>query len=197
MRASSAPSRRHSRKTAATSGLTAVLIALILAAPGGALETATYEYDIKAVFLYNFTRYIQWPEAPGPAGLTITVLGESPILTPLQEIARKRADGPSPIVVRQCFEAGEINRPRILFIARSALPELDRVLKLVRGTDILTVGESEGLAARGVAVNFVERDGTIRFEVSERTLEQARIKVSSQLLKLAIRIDEQNGGGGR
>lgn len=160
-------------------------------------EGSTYEYDVKAVFLYNFTRYVEWPEALQPEGLTIVVLGESAIVPPLREIARKGAVGKAPIVVRQCFDVGQIGRPRILFIARSAVPLIAQVLEEIRGTDILTVGESEGLAARGVAINFVERNGTIRFEMSERTLRQTGIQVSSQLLKLAILVDEENGGGGR
>ncbi len=160
-------------------------------------EGSPYEYDVKAVFLYNFSRYVEWPEALEPEGLTIVVLGESAIVSPLREIARKGAVGKAPIVVRQCFEIGRIGRPRILFIAKSAAPLIAQVLKETRGTDILTVGESEGLAARGVAINFVERDGTIRFEMSERTLRETRIQVSSQLLKLAILVDEENGGGGR
>ncbi len=181
-----------------------IALGLVLAAPlplrSSGLppaDKATYEYDVKAVFLYNFTRYVQWPAALEPGGLTIVVLGESGIVAPLQEIARKRALGQAPIVVRQCLEIGRIGRPRILFIARSAVPQIARVLEMTRGTDILTVGEAEGLAARGVAVNFVERDGTIKFEMSERTLKEARIQVSSQLLKLAILVDEENGGGGR
>lgn len=181
-----------------------IMLGLGMAVPGDGRvpglpqeERTRFEYDVKAVFLYNFTRYVEWPEAVGPEGLTIVVLGESAIVAPLQEIARKRAAGQEPIVVRQCFDIGQIGRPRILFIARSAVPLIAQVLKETRGTDILTVGESEGLAARGVAINFVERNGTIRFEMSERTLRETRIQVSSQLLKLAILVDEENGGGGR
>lgn len=178
-------------------GIAAAVPSAARSVPPPQAEISTYEYDVKAVFLYNFTRYVQWPEALEPEGLTIVVLGKSAIVAPLQEIARKRAVGQTPIVVRQCLEIGQIGRPRILFVARSAVPEIARVLEKTRGTDILTVSEAEGLAARGVAINFVERNGTIRFEMSERTLREARIQVSSQLLKLAILVDEENGGGGR
>ncbi len=181
-----------------------ITLGLVLAVPSRArssipapAERSTYEYDIKAVFLYNFTRYVQWPEALAPEGLRIVVLGESPILPPLQAIAGKIAAGQPPIMVRQCLGIEQIGHPQILFIARSALPEIDRILGKTRGTDILTVGESEGLAARGLAINFVERDGTIKFEMSERALKEARIQVGSQLLKLAILVDEENGGAGR
>jgi len=160
-------------------------------------ETSSYEYDVKAVFLYHLTRYLQWPEEAEPEVFTIVVLGESGIVSPLQAIAKKKTIGSTPIVVRQCHEIGQIGRPRILFIARSAVPIIDQVLEKTRGTDILTVSEVEGLGTRGVAVNFVERSGTIKFEMNEKMLKEARIQASSQLLKLAILVDEEKVRGGR
>jgi hypothetical protein len=160
-------------------------------------ETSIREYDIKAVFLYHFTRYLQWPEDAEPEVFTIAVLGESGIVAPLQDIAKRKTVGTTPIVVRPCSEIGQIGRPRILFIAKSALPRIDQVLEKTRNTDILTVGEAEGLAARGVAVNFVLREGTVKFEINEKTLTEARIQIGSQLLKLAIRVEDDTRRNGR
>jgi hypothetical protein len=154
------------------------------------------EYDVKAVFLYHFTRYLQWPENIEAGVFTIAVLGESGIVAPLQEIARKKTVGAIPLVVRTCSEIGQIGRPRILFVARSALAKINQVLEKTRSTDILTVGEAEGLAARGVAINFVLREGTVKFEMNEKTLREARIQIGSQLLKLAIRVAGDKGKGG-
>jgi hypothetical protein len=180
-----------------TLGIAAAVPSLARTSDSARIETSTYEYDVKAVFLYHFTRYLQWPEKVDPGEFTIVVFGESGIIAPLQEIARKKSVGSSPIVVRQCSEIGQIGRPRILFIARSAAPGIARVLELTRGTDILTVGEEEGLGARGVAVNFVNRDGTVKFEMCEKTLKEAGIQVSSQLLKLAILVGDKKAGGGQ
>jgi hypothetical protein len=158
-------------------------------------EASTYEYDVKAVFLYHFIRYLQWPEEIEPEAFTIVVLGKSDIVGPLQEIAKKKSIDQKPIAVRQCLEIDQIGHPRILFIAKSATSGIAQVLEQTRATDILTVSEVEGLGTRGVAVNFVERDGKIKFEVSEKMLKEARIQISSQLLKLAIRIDEEKVRG--
>jgi hypothetical protein len=152
-------------------------------------DAATYEYEVKAAFLYHFTRYLQWPEGTATDAFTIVVLGKSAIVAPLQEIAKKRSVGSTPIVVRQCVEIGQIGHPRILFIARSALPSAALALEKTRGADVLTVSEAEGLGARGVAVNFVDRGGTIRFEMNEKALKETRIQIGSQLLKLAILVD--------
>jgi hypothetical protein len=175
------------------------LAALFAAGSSGPAQTeiSPNEYDVKAVFLYHFTRYLQWPEAVEPAVFTIVVFGESGIVIPLQEIAKKKTVGPMPIVVRQCLEIGQIGRPRILFIAKSAVGSLPRLLEKIRGTDILTIGEAEGLGTQGVAVNFVERDGSIKFEMSKRMLKEARLQASSQLLKLAILVEEERAESGR
>lgn len=151
------------------------------------------EYDIKAVFLYHFTQYLRWPEDIEPDVFTIVVFGDSDIIAPLREIAKKKTVGLKPIVIRQCFEIGQIGRPRILFLAKSALSGIAQVLEKTRGTDILTIGEAEGLGSRGVAVNFVLREGTVKFEVSEKALKEARIQTSSQLLRLAILVDGDKG----
>jgi hypothetical protein len=160
-------------------------------APPAQVGGAAAEYDVKAAFLYHFTRYLQWPKTAEPETFTIVVLGKSGIVAPLQEISRKKTAGSMPIVIRQCFDAAQIGHPRILFIANSAVGKLSQALEKTRGTDILTVGETEGLGARGVAVNFVERDGNVKFEMNEGVLKGARIQAGSQLLKLAILIDAE------
>ncbi len=161
------------------------------AAPAGS------EYDVKAVFLYNFTRYLQWPAESPPEAFEIAVLGDSPILGPLREIARKRTVGPLPIVIRPCTEVGQIGRPRILFVAGSASRWLPRVVEATRDGGVLTVAEGEGMAASGAAVGFVLRDGAVKFEMNEAVLQKARLQASSQLLKLAIRVGGESPGADR
>ncbi len=153
--------------------------------------SAAAEYDVKAAFLYHFTRYLQWPKAAEPDSFTIVVVGKSGIVAPLQEISRKKTVGSMPIVVRQCFDVAQIGHPRIVFLAKSAVSKLSQVLEKTQGTDILTVGETEGLGARGVPVNFVERDGNVKFEMNEGLLRESRIQVGSQLLKLAILVNTE------
>lgn len=168
--------------------------------PAGSIpeDPAPSEHDIKAVFLYNFTRYLEWPEQEqGSGAFDIAVLGDSEILAPLREIAAKKTVRSVPIVIRPCLEIKQIGRPRILFIARSAARWLPQALDELRGAPVLTVGEEEGLARRGVAVNFVLRDGAVKFEMNEQAIRAAGIQPSSQLLKLAILVGGGKPEGGR
>ncbi len=151
------------------------------------------EYEVKAAFLYHFTKYFQWPEDDRSDLLTIAVLGKSEILDPLREIAREKTVGRKRLVVLQCSEVNEIGRPHILFIARSAVSQVPLVLEKARQGHSVTVGEAEGLGARGVAVNFVLREGSVKFEVNERALKEAQVQASSQLLRLAILVGEEKG----
>ena len=152
------------------------------------------EYDIKAVFLYHFTRYVAWPEDAPAEAVSIVVFGESEITAPLLEIAKKKTVGPKPLFVRQCLDPAQIGRPQILFIAKSKTARLAQILKETEGTDILTVGEAAGLArAQGVAINFVLQDNAVRFEISEKAVSRTRLKIGSQLLKLAILVDAPEG----
>jgi len=192
-----APSRR--RLPAFAIGLGLAFTALG-SAPGFARvpqDTSASEYDIKAVFLYQFTRYLQWPEGTEPEVFTIAVLGDSKITEPLLEIAKKKTVGTKSIVVRPCSKIEEIGRPRILFYAKSAVPEIAQVLEKIRGTDVLVVGEAEGLASRGVAINFILQEGTVKFEMNEKALNEARIRSSSQLLRLAILVEGKGAGASR
>lgn len=183
----------------ASACLTGFVLAALSAAPlpGRAqADRTSLENDIKAVFLYNFTRYLQWPRDDGAEPFTIVVLGESGIMGPLREIAKKKTVGDKPIVVRQSFSFEDIGRPRILFIADSVALGIARVLEKTKGTDTLTVGETEGLGSRGVAINFVIREETVKFEMNERVLREAGIRAGSQLLKLAILVNGADEGRG-
>jgi hypothetical protein len=167
--------------------------AFVLAAAGPAftenLIAGQAEAEVKAVFLFNFIRYLAWPDDNGLAYCPIVVLGDSPVFTPLQDIARKQAAGTIPIQVRRCSSLQDAGLPRILFISESAASLLHEALDKFRGTDTLIVGETEGLAVRGAAINFVLREDTVKFEINVNALKAARIQAGSQLLRLAILVD--------
>jgi hypothetical protein len=154
------------------------------------------EYQVKAVFLYHFTHYLRWPEEATADGFEIAVLGDSAILPPLAEIAARKTVAGRPILIRPLDSLKSLGRPQVLFVARPAAPFLRRILEEARAKSILTVGEEEGLAEQGLAVNFVLRDGAVKFEVNEEALRAGGIQPGAQLLKLAILVDGPASGGG-
>jgi hypothetical protein len=147
------------------------------------------EYAIKAAYLYQFGRYVQWPSKAFPNGdapLVIGVLGENPFGTVLEEIARtKRIDGRQ-IIVRQFANLQDYSPCHILFLSASLSPEQKAAaIKKARKSGILIVGEEPGFAEQGGMVNFFVDENRVRFEINVAVASQEQLKISSKLLSLA------------
>lgn len=146
------------------------------------------EYDLKAVFIYNFTKYFEWQGLNGEEFFEIDILGESEIVEPLKEISEKKLVYGKKIIIKNIRSPEEIEKPQIIFISKFSNFDISRVLKKLENFKVLTVGEEEGLCLKGIAVNFVIREGNLKFEINEKALKEAGIKPSSQILKLAVSI---------
>jgi len=171
----------------------AVLAALAVSTLAPAAEPAPTEYEIKAAFIYNFAKYVEWPEDTGPDSggvFIIGVLGDDPFGVLLDQIARSKTIGDKPIVIRR-FEHFEDYTPcHILFVAASEQDRLPAVLEMLADSPVLLIGDTEGFAHRGVAVNFVIERSKVRFEINPEAAARAGLKISSKLLRLATIITE-------
>jgi len=148
------------------------------------------EANLKAVFIYNFTRYIEWDTASNldKNNFVIGVLGSTPVSSALSEVARTNRVNNKRIVIRRYSKPEEIENCHILFIPKGIPFSLPSVLQRTqRGT--LTVSEDVGFARQGVALNFVINNDKLKFEVNLKSLYDAGLKASSQLLKLAVIVD--------
>ena len=167
------------------------LSAVLLAAPAadGAAGSAS-EYDVKAAFLYNFTKFVEWPSwafHDDRSTVRLCVLGEDPFGGSLQEIAEGEVAGRRVTVLR----ARSMGAPagcQILFVSRSERARLPLILREVRDAPVLTVGDTRGFLEHGGIVNFVVEGSKVRFEISQEAAERAGIRISSRLLRLATRV---------
>ena len=145
------------------------------------------EYQIKAAFLYNFVKFVDWPgEAFGDASVPITigVLGEDPFGVALQSIQGKMVRGRR-LVVKRFEDVQDLEPSHVLFISSSEKERVTQILEKVRGSSVLTVGEMTRFAELGGIINFIIRKNEIRFEINVGAAERAGLRISSQLLKLA------------
>ncbi len=151
--------------------------------------TTSREYAIKAAYLYQFCRYVEWPSqsfADAAAPLVIGVLGMDPFGAILDEIARTKRIENRPIAIRRFASAANYEFCHILFVASSAGPEQTAaVVKKTRGTPVLLVGEEPGFAEHGGTGNFFQEDNRICFEINVEAAKRNRLKISSKLLSLA------------
>jgi hypothetical protein len=170
--------------------LVAILTAAALTteAPLRAQSKAAGEYEVKAAFLYNFARYVEWPPAKLPAAgeaFVVTVLGEDPFGGALDAAIRDRTIQDRPLAVRRVARIEDVGPSQILFISRSEADDLPRILQRLAAAPILTVGESAQFAERGGMIRFRREGERIGFDINVGSTERAGLRVSSQLLKLA------------
>ena len=162
---------------------------LLLAVPGLLGAQTAPEYDVKAAFLYNFTKFVDWPpEAfPDPNSLKVCVLGDNPFGGSLQAIAGEQV-GNRKLTVMRTDSLAKPAGCQILFISRSEREKLNHILSAVKGLPVLTVGDTKGYAEDGVIINFVLEGSKVRFEINTESADRAGIRISSKLLQLAKRI---------
>ena len=158
-----------------------VAAALVLTATLQAQDT-TLEYRVKAAYLFNFARFVEWPAgALGSGPLRICVAGRNPFGTSLEETVHGEQIAGRPIAVRVILEP----EPgcHIVFIARGAATTA--YLRAYQGTPVLTVGETEGFLNLGGMINFVLEGNNVRFEIGSEAAHHHRLRISSRLLRLA------------
>ncbi len=170
------------------------LVAAALPAAAQAPASEAYpEYAVKAAYLLNFARYVQWPPEAfqrSDAPLVISVLGSDPFGPLLDEMGKKKIDG-RPIAVRRLSSMADYKPCHILFVTASAAAEdKSDALKLTQRSPVLLVGDDAGFAERGGTINFVVADNKVHFEINRDAAKRGQLKISSKLLGLAKIVGE-------
>jgi hypothetical protein len=146
------------------------------------------EYQVKAAFLFNFAKFVEWPPSSfsaASAPLRICVFGRDPFGRELRDITNEKTVNGRKLEVNQVVDLQLARTCHILFIASSEKAQLKRILESLRGTDVLTVGDTKGFAELGGMINFVLENDQVQFEVNHKAAEQAGLKISSKLLSVA------------
>lgn len=146
------------------------------------------EYRVKAVFLFQFAQFVEWPGTDitaEAAPFAICVLGEDPFHQYLDETVQGEAVKGRQLTVRRYRRVEELSNCNILFIAQSEIEQLDSVLGVLRGESVLTVGESTRFAERGGAIQFVTVNNKIKLRINADAAKAAELTISSKLLGLA------------
>lgn len=167
------------------------LLALLQAAlPAGVAAAVASEYEVKAAFVYNFTRFVQWPRSRASGPLDICVIGEDPFGSAIDEAVENKRVGGREITVKRLSEIEKAKACEVLFIASSEDEEVERIVETLAGVPVLTVGDTEDFAERGGMINLTKQGSHVRFEINVDALERAGLRASSQLLRLATIVGE-------
>ena len=154
-------------------------------------RTATYaekETNVKAYFIYQFTKFIKWPETRDTNTLVIAIWGENKITRPLKIIAREKSTPKQKIIVKNIETLTDLNKAHILFLPREKSDNLASVIKAIGTHSIVVITEKSGMAKKGAAINFVMSKENIGFEINLKSAKKSNLYISSRLLRLAVRV---------
>ncbi len=155
---------------------------------GSAQMAPTKEFQIKSVFLFNFAQFVEWPPEAfsGPQSpILIGVLGEDPFGRALDEVVTGEAILRRQLIVERFHRVEDIKTCHILFISPSEAEKYEQIFAALRGRSILTVGDTEGFAARGGMIRFRTDHNRIRLGVNVEAAQAAGLTISSKLLRAA------------
>ena len=154
---------------------------------------ATVEYEVKAAFIHNFTQFIDWP--PGAfegekSPFRIGILGSGLIDKPLMDLNGKKVNQRS-LEISRVQNLEKISQYHVIFVNPSENKRTQSILQTLKGTGILTIGDTPGFAEQCGVVNFYLKSGKVRFEVNIEASQRENLKISSRLLRLARIVDSQ------
>ena len=174
-----------------TTGLwTRVLLAVGL---GASAQAASLEFAVKANYLYKFAPFVQWPPAAfaGPASpFAICVVGDDPFGVALDQAVKGQTVDGHPVLIRRLVAVASNPECHVVYVARTGAQKPAQVLQLLRGEPVLTVTD-EGVD--GGIVQFVLRDGKVRFGVDVGAAQMSGLTISSKLLSLAVPVGKTGG----
>jgi hypothetical protein len=164
--------------------------ALALISAGGistyAQAQSVEEHDVKAAFVLKLVNFVQWPsEASQHSDLVIGFIGADATSEALQRLTSGKSVNGRRVVVRRLGHDGDLKACHVIFVGASERKDTPSMLERLRGTSVLTVGESDGFGRHGGVINLLLNEGRIRFEVNPRAAERAHLQISSRLLSLA------------
>lgn len=144
----------------------------------------------QSLFIYNFTKYIKWPESYNSGKFVIGIIGDSPIINSINKMAtskKKTKDGAA-IEVKYYGSVNEIDDCNILFVSENVIGELSKITTQVASKPVLIITDMPGMATQGAIINFVETDGKMKFELNATKASSQGLIVSGSLASVAILI---------
>lgn len=186
--------RRRARVVAGTRSpikifVTLLGLAFILGFKVFAQDSSPSEYQIKAAFLFHFAQFVEWPPqafANSQSPIVIGVLGKNVFGDVLVRTIHNKTVNHHPFQCEEIRSVREATNCQILFISASEKNRLPKILKDLRGMNILTVSETDQFIQDGGIINFVIEDDEIHFQINDDAAKKAGLKISSKLLSLAV-----------
>lgn len=144
------------------------------------------DYAIHANIVYRFTKYIDWPENKKQGDFIIAIVGDSPLYGQLKSFIANKTVGQQKIVIKKLSSSESSYDCHILFIAEDKSGSVKKIAATTKGTPILLVSESDGLARKGSCINFVVIEDHLKLEINKNNIEERDLNIATELLSLGI-----------
>ena len=152
------------------------------------------EYQVKAAFLYNFAKFVEWPPgtfANANDAFGICIVGQNPFGSTLEDMVQGKKIGDRAFAVRRLRDTQQASKCQILFIGAAESKRTRAALEPLKGANILTVGETDDFTAAGGIIGFRLEGTRVRVQIALETAERTRLRISSKLLGVAEIVNRQ------
>ena len=167
-------------------GPTAWVLGLTLLFPFAHAAPTAPEYQLKAVFLFNFAQFVEWPARTfrePKAPLVIAVLGEDPFGSYLDDLMKDEKIGGRPLLIQRCKHVEELTECHMVFICRSETKDLEKIVAHLKYRSILTVSDADTFTRQGGMVRFATENGKIRLRINVEAAKTSDLTISSKILR--------------
>ena len=157
---------------------------IILGLVALSITAKAQDEKFKALFMYNFTKYIEWPQNKQSGDFVIGVIGNPAIVGELNAIAQRKTVGSQAIKIKEISASDEVTKMHIVYVAESKSADAADIAGKVKGKGVVLITDKPGLAQSTSGINYIKKDGKQSFEVNQNHLNEFGVKVSSQLILL-------------
>jgi len=145
-------------------------------------------HEIHAAMLYNFIKYVQWPDEGSGGEFVVGVIGEDDVYNTLKQWYDGKPKGTKKYIIKRLSSPAEASLCQVVYLGKNKVREFENVKSSVTGRSILTITDGSGLGERGSCINFKVVNGKLKFELNESVVAESHLKVSNQLSSMAILI---------
>lgn len=164
-----------------------ILVSLLILNSGFKIGVDTNS-KMKAIFIMNFTKLIEWPQPYREGNFVVGVVGESPLYSELTKMAKTKKVANQSLQIKKFNSISEINKCHILYVSQNKSEDIISVIKMLKQHNTLIITEKKGLVEKGAGINFVVKNNRQKFELNKSNVERYKLKVSSNLEALAFTV---------
>lgn len=175
-----------------TTRLARLLIGLLISLAALRAQTVS-EYQVKALFIYNFAKFIDWPPeafASVKEPITVCIAGQDPFGADIDQAVKGKTVNSRELSIKRIGKSDDVKGCQVLFVGSLEKKRAKGLLTSLNGANVLSVGESDGFPDMGGIIGFTMDGNKVRFDINLEAAEHAHLKISSKLLSLARSVKE-------